>query len=176
MSGVIGMNTNQVRFKGVNDGNHYIGYTNDNNIDGVRVQGNMGGQLGSPTMTALQWDNNGNIRFKNQQNLKPDADGWLRHHNDAGKHTDRGFATGKLWAEGDTTIGGRLIVNGRDILAELDNKISFAPKGLNDSGPWVQIQSGSDKCVDAGSNNQSCDWNNGWRRFKLIKSGVQRRG
>jgi len=66
------------------DGNHYKGYTNNNSIDGVRVQGNGGGQLGTPNSTALQWNSSGHIKFLNNHNLKPDADGWLRHHNDAG--------------------------------------------------------------------------------------------
>ena len=77
---------------------------------------------------------------------------------------------------GALNVSGPLIVNGRNILAELDNKISFAPEGNNDNGPWVLIQSASDKCLDAGSNNQDCNWNNGWGRFKLVKSGVQKRG
>ena len=63
------------------------------------------------------------IVMKNQHNLKPDDDGWIRHKNNVGQHNDRGIATGKLWTQGDVTVGGKLIVNGRDILAELDNTI-----------------------------------------------------
>lgn len=59
----------------------------------------------------------------------------------------------------------------------LNGFVQYAPDGANNDGPWVQLRSGAgNKCLDAGSNGQDCDWNNGWRRFKIVKSGVQRHG
>jgi len=75
-----------------------------------------------------------------------------------------------LWTAGDATIGGKLIVNGRDILAELDNRVKY-------DSDWIQMQSdatnaGGAICVDAGSLSANCNWNNGYRRLKFTK--VQR--
>ena len=65
---------------------------------------------------------------------------------------------------GDVHVAGKLIVNGRDILAELDNR----PRFNND---WVAIESGlGNKCLDVGSHNANCDRNaGGWRQFKFVK-------
>ena len=124
VNGFIGLTADtQLRFKGINDVNHYIGYSNNDNIDGVRIQGNGGGQLGTLGKTALQWDNNRNVN-----------------------------------------VNGRLIVNGRDILAELDNRPRF-------NNAWVAIESDlGNKCLDVGSHNANCDHNaGGWRQFKFVK-------
>jgi hypothetical protein len=57
------MNDKELRFRGPDDSNHYIAYKND--IDGVRVQGNKGGQLGSLNKTALNWDADNNVYVNN---------------------------------------------------------------------------------------------------------------
>ena len=58
------MNDKQLKLRGAGDGNHYVAYTNNNNIDGARVQGHQGGQLGTNLggdKTALQWDKDNNV-------------------------------------------------------------------------------------------------------------------
>jgi hypothetical protein len=209
VNGFIGLNANtQLRFKGINDVNHYIGYSDDNNIDGVRIQGNGGGQLGTPSSTALQWNHNKNVSFPsgNLADIQtPNGNLRINRHgimfggaNAAGKESNSaqisagthapnslnfvGMSSGagsgdrkiKAWAEGGFEIVGPLIVNGRNILDELDNKISFAPADTSENGPWVQIQSATDRCVSSDGNTE-CNWTQRPRRFKLIKSGVQTR-
>jgi hypothetical protein len=56
------MNDKQLRLRAVGDGNHYVGFSGA--VDGVRVQGHQGGQLGTNRdgdRTALRWDHNRNI-------------------------------------------------------------------------------------------------------------------
>jgi hypothetical protein len=88
--------------------------------------------------------------------LRQDDD-WLRllgNKNDTGSY-NRGLAAKNLWARD------KLFVANRDILAELDDLKNTT---VRTNGRW-EIQSGNGKCLDLGSNNQGCDWNNDWRHF-----------
>jgi hypothetical protein len=58
--GVFSLQDNQLRFRDNGDGNHYIGFSGA--VDGPRIQGHQGGQLGTNKdgdRTALQWNRDG---------------------------------------------------------------------------------------------------------------------
>jgi len=81
----------------------------------------------------------------------------------------------------------RLIVRGRDIMAELDNIRAMSdpnnPNSLinpnNPRSPFVrldktyELRDSAGHCLDAGANGQPCDWNNNFRRFKFAPTPYQ---
>ena len=81
---------------------------------------------------------------------------------------------------GDVKVTGNIFAKDRNILSELDNLRKDLESVVANGDNFVkktetyQIKAmrpgAGEACLDAGSNNQSCSWNNGYRRFKFEKS------
>ena len=75
-----------------------------------------------------------------------------------------GVIVGREWGgNGNLQVQGNINVSGRDLLAELDDlRSNVVRKDRN-----YEIVSQNGKCLDAGSNNQGCEFTNDWRRFQF---------
>ena len=75
-----------------------------------------------------------------------------------------GVIVGREWGgNGNLQVQGNINVSGRDLLAELDDlRRNVVRKDRN-----YEIISQNGKCLDAGSNNQGCEFTNDWRRFQF---------
>jgi len=75
-----------------------------------------------------------------------------------------GVIVGREWGgNGNLQVQGNINVSGRDLLAELDDlRRNVVRKDRN-----YEIVSQNGKCLDAGSNNQGCEFTNDWRRFQF---------
>ena len=75
-----------------------------------------------------------------------------------------GVIVGREWGgNGNLQVQGNINVSGRDLLAELDDLWrNVVRKDRN-----YEIISQNGKCLDAGSNNQGCEFTNDWRRFQF---------
>lgn len=62
-SGLIVLGSNAIRLREATDTNHIIEYTNDNNVDGVRIKGAEGGTLDAGLNSVFRWNNSGFITF-----------------------------------------------------------------------------------------------------------------
>ncbi len=71
------MNDKQLRLRGAADGNHFVAYSGP--VDGVRVQGHQGGQLGTNNggdRTALQWNKDGIVNVPGKLCVGPPDNNW----------------------------------------------------------------------------------------------------
>ena len=140
------MNDKQLRLRAVGDGNHYIAYTNNNNVDGARVQGHQGGQLGTNAggdKTALQWDKDNNVFVNMSTNPLKFSANWTAFPDNIKNGSEISNDTGnfkklmivgnksagaerrvgvwdRLDVHGNLGVDGSATVSGRNILAEID--------------------------------------------------------
>jgi hypothetical protein len=79
---------------------------------------------------------------------------------------------GSLSVQGNLSVGGNVNIGGRNILEELNDLKAHAIRDDHRYELRANNPSGQSKCVDAGSTNQRCDWNNNWRLFNFaVKPG-----
>jgi hypothetical protein len=140
------MNDKQLRLRGVGDGNHFVAYTNNNNVDGARVQGHGGGQLGTNQggdKTALQWDKDNNVFVNMSTNPLKFSANWSGFPDDKKNGSEISNDTGnykklmivgnksagaerrvgvwdRLDVHGNLGVDGSATVAGRNILSEID--------------------------------------------------------
>ena len=137
------MSDKQLRLRGPDDGNHYIGFTPA--VDGVRVQGHQGGQLGTNIggdKTALSWNADGDINIARNTTIGDNLilggdNSWILHTPDDGRkqlYIAPRTADKKDWDWGKQT----------QFMA--DGSVVIPPTGLRVSNPddWMRIV-GSDK-------------------------------
>lgn len=119
--GIISMQDHQLRLRGMDDPNHYIGWSGA--VDGPRIQGHQGGMLATNAggdKTIASWSNQGPHKgqFKVHQrlllgdkwSLSGVGDGhanddWLRLMNADGTNYHGGLAAGRLWTAAGSLSG-----------------------------------------------------------------------
>jgi hypothetical protein len=84
---------NQLRLRNIADGNHYLGFSGE--VDGARLQGHKGGQLGTNfggDKTALVWNASGDVTvarnaFVGDNLILSGDNSWILHTPDDGRKT-----------------------------------------------------------------------------------------
>ena len=118
VGGNVSLQDKQLRLRGLGDEYHYIAYSTD--VDGPRIQGHSGGQLGTNVnkdgKTILQWNKDGvnvngstktnSLKLGDKWSLSGVGDGhanddWLRIMRTDGGDYYGGVAAGKLWSGSD---------------------------------------------------------------------------
>jgi hypothetical protein len=126
------MSDKQLRLRGPGDPNHYVAYAAP--VDGVRVQGHQGGQLGTNLggdKTALSWNADGDINIARNATLGDNLilggdNSWILHTPDDGRkqlYVAPRTADKKDWDWSKQTQfmpDGSIIAAGRNILGEID--------------------------------------------------------
>ncbi|MFO7789578.1 MAG: hypothetical protein R6V32_03320, partial [Bacteroidales bacterium] len=77
--GNLAMNDNQIRFRGSGDQNHRINYTNENDLDGLHIQGNRGVEIATKFDGTVMTVRDGNVGIGMENpNYKLDVAGVIR--------------------------------------------------------------------------------------------------
>jgi hypothetical protein len=153
--GPVALQDNPLFIRVAGDTNHTLQYTNDGGTDGVRLQGNLGGQLGvsdPKKSNPLLWNNNGGVVVNaDRGNAYADWTGTSIKRRD-GRYThfdwkddQNNYIRGNTIIDGDTIHNGNTTLNGGGLIVRGGGNAMITPAGDgvfigNDGNGYGQIQ------------------------------------